>query len=76
MLLRAVYPRIADGIDRADTEAWTGLRPVSCDGKPFIGSTRIKGLYVNAGMATDYRRGIGPKIDRLSDFRKLDRSGT
>jgi D-amino-acid dehydrogenase len=48
-LLSAVYPRIADHVDRTKAEAWTGLRPTSCDGKPFIGPTHIKGLFVNAG---------------------------
>lgn len=48
-LLRAIYPRIAERIDFSKAEAWTGLRPMSCDGKPFIGPCGPRGLYVNAG---------------------------
>jgi len=48
-LLRAIYPRIADRVDLTKTTPWTGLRPMSCDGRPFIGPCAIDGLYVNAG---------------------------
>ena len=30
-------------------EGWTGLRPMTPDGSPYLGPTPIKGLYVNAG---------------------------
>ncbi len=49
VLLRAIYPRIAAAVDFGKATAWTGLRPMSCDGKPFIGPTPVQGLYVNAG---------------------------
>jgi D-amino-acid dehydrogenase len=48
-LLRAMYPGIAARLDLAAGRPWTGLRPMSADGLPFIGATRIRGLYVNAG---------------------------
>lgn len=48
-LLRAIYPNIADRVDLGTATAWTGLRPMSCDGKPFIGECAVAGLYVNAG---------------------------
>ena len=48
-LTRAIYPRLAEQIDFGLARAWTGLRPMSCDGVPFISATRIDGLYVNAG---------------------------
>lgn len=48
-LLNSVYPALAREIDKSKGVAWTGLRPMSCDGKPFIGPSRIKGLYFNAG---------------------------
>jgi D-amino-acid dehydrogenase len=48
-VLRAIYPRLAERIDFGQAQAWTGLRPMSCDGKPFIGSCGPRGLYVNAG---------------------------
>lgn len=47
--LEALYPHIAKQIDRNSAKPWTGLRPMSCDGKPFIGSTPVQGLYINAG---------------------------
>jgi D-amino-acid dehydrogenase len=46
---RELYPRLAREVDPAQGTAWAGLRPVSADGLPFIGSTRVAGLYVNAG---------------------------
>lgn len=48
-VLEAIYPRIAPRIDRSHAASWTGLRPVSADGVPLVGDTRIGGLYVNAG---------------------------
>jgi D-amino-acid dehydrogenase len=48
-LLRAIYPRVADRVDLAKATPWTGLRPMSCDGRPFIGPCAVDGLYVNAG---------------------------
>ena len=48
-LLQALYPDIAARIEPDHAEAWAGLRAVSADGKPFIGPSRIKGLYINAG---------------------------
>lgn len=48
-LLKQLYPHIAPHIDLTKTENWVGLRPISVDGKPFIGPTRIKSLFVNTG---------------------------
>lgn len=47
--LRELYPRLAREVDPHTGIPWTGLRPVSADGLPFIGPTRVAGLYVNAG---------------------------
>jgi D-amino-acid dehydrogenase len=47
--LREVYPLLARERDPSTGAAWAGLRPVSADGLPFIGQTRVRGLYVNAG---------------------------
>lgn len=30
-------------------EAWTGLRPMTPDGSPYLGPTPVKGLYLNTG---------------------------
>lgn len=48
-LLAAVYPKIAAQLDLTRGIPWAGLRPMSADGRPFIGGTRVKGLYINAG---------------------------
>jgi D-amino-acid dehydrogenase len=48
-LFAAVYPQIAARIDRRSIRPWTGLRPMSADGVPFIGATRVPGVYANAG---------------------------
>jgi len=29
---------------------WHGFRPMSADGLPYIGKTKIEGLYVNCGQ--------------------------
>ena len=47
--LEAVLPEIARRVNRDKAEAWTGLRPMSNDGMPFVGPTGIDGLYVNSG---------------------------
>ena len=45
-----MYPEIASQVDRESALPWAGLRPMSCDGKPFIGASKIKGLYINSGQ--------------------------
>lgn len=76
-LLEAIYPRIATELAPTGGIAWTGLRPMSADGLPFIGATRIKGLHVNAGhghlgwtlaagsasLLADLMEGRTPEID-------------
>ena len=48
-LLRQLYPDLAVRLERADELAWAGLRPMSADGRPFIGQTRADGLWLNTG---------------------------
>jgi D-amino-acid dehydrogenase len=48
-VVKAIYPRLADRVNLGKAEAWTGLRPMSCDGRAFIGPCGPRGLYVNAG---------------------------
>ena len=43
-----LLPPIASRSDKATAKNWAGLRPMSYDGKPFIGPTVIPGLYVNS----------------------------
>ncbi|MBT5218439.1 MAG: FAD-dependent oxidoreductase [Woeseia sp.] len=45
----AVFPQIATRVDRELLRPWAGLRPMSSDGRPFIGPTGISGLFVNGG---------------------------
>lgn len=47
--LNAVLPHIAARVRRNQVSEWTGLRPMSDDGRPIIGPTKVPGLYVNTG---------------------------
>jgi D-amino-acid dehydrogenase len=44
-----IFPGFADCYDRATAKVWTGLRPVTPTGTAFMGRTRIRNLFVNAG---------------------------
>jgi D-amino-acid dehydrogenase len=44
-----LLPDMAAQLDWAAGEAWAGLRPMSSDGRPFIGATPIEGLWLNCG---------------------------
>ena len=44
-----IFPGFADCYDRPTASAWTGLRPVTPTGTAFMGRTRIRYLFVNAG---------------------------
>jgi len=46
-LLGQVYPQIE--YEDAEVEGWCGFRPMTPDGKPIIGATRIPNLYLNTG---------------------------
>lgn len=48
-LTKSVYPNLAQMIDGCKREPWTGFRPMSADGLPYIGATSSKGLWVNTG---------------------------
>ena len=47
--LNELYPHIAADIALDQVQSWAGLRPISADGLPFIGQTKIKGLWLNTG---------------------------
>jgi len=49
MLLPKILPRHEELLDFSTAQPWCGLRPVSTDGVPIIGRTRIPNLYVNTG---------------------------
>ncbi len=48
-LVRAIYPQFADQLLAGEINAWAGFRPMSADGRPFIGETRAKGLWLTTG---------------------------
>ncbi len=48
--LNEVYPSLFSKVQGdEDTQVWFGFRPMSADGLPFIGETKIEGLYLNTG---------------------------
>ena len=48
-LLLGIYPSFAPHLDRTRANPWTGLRPVSADGVPYIGQLKFDNLYLNTG---------------------------
>lgn len=48
-MVRAILPALTDAIEQREERAWCGLRPLSADGLPYIGGTRVPGLWVDAG---------------------------
>lgn len=44
-----LMPDMAAQLDWENGEAWAGLRPMSSDGRPFIGATPMQGLWLNVG---------------------------
>jgi D-amino-acid dehydrogenase len=44
-----LLPHLAERLDWEKAEGWTGLRPMSADGRPFIGQSAIEGLWLNCG---------------------------
>jgi D-amino-acid dehydrogenase len=44
--LQRMYP---DGGDFSQVAHWSGLRPMTPDGRPLLGRTRLPGLWVDAG---------------------------
>ena len=47
--LEGVFPEFAATLNYDELEVWAGFRPVSVDGVPIIGPTRVKDLYLNTG---------------------------
>ena len=48
-LVEAVYPQATTVVRSTDVQAWAGLRPMSSDGVPILGRTRVENLFVNTG---------------------------
>jgi D-amino-acid dehydrogenase len=49
-MLRNIFPNLYSQIDKSEGKIWHGFRPMSADGLPFIGRTKIDGLFVNCGQ--------------------------
>lgn len=49
MVAEDLFPR---GGDMTKAEFWTGLRPMTPDGTPIIGKTKVSNLYTNTGHGT------------------------
>ena len=55
-----------------DPQFWTGLRPATPTNIPYIGRTRVQGLWVNAGHGTlgwTHGAGSGKAMAELIDGR-------
>ena len=52
-LLRGFFERLlpdmAQELDWANGQGWAGLRPMSADGRPFVGASARDGLWLNCG---------------------------
>lgn len=48
-LLMRIYPSSKEHLNENTISSWTGLRPTSVDGVPFVTSTKYKNLYLNTG---------------------------
>ncbi|GJE17380.1 D-amino acid dehydrogenase [Methylobacterium marchantiae] len=51
-LARSVDDLFPAGGDLAQAQFWTGLRPMTPDGTPIVGATRLANLYTNTGHGT------------------------
>lgn len=49
MVVQDLFPQ---GGDLSKAEYWTGLRPMTPDGTPVIGKTKISNLFINSGHGT------------------------
>lgn len=47
--LRSCLPEVAAKLDFTECQEWVGLRPMSSDGRPYIGMTKVPGLFLNTG---------------------------
>jgi D-amino-acid dehydrogenase len=44
-----LMPQLAARLDWHSADIWAGLRPMSADGRPFIGASKLEGLWLNCG---------------------------
>lgn len=72
-----LYPELAPYADRSDF--WTGLRPMTPDGRPIVGKTRWPNLFVNAGhggLGWTMACGSGKRVADLMSSRDTTTRGT
>ncbi len=48
-MIKELCPRLEAGLGSQTGSAWAGFRPMSADGLPYIGETKVPGLWLNAG---------------------------
>lgn len=48
-LFERLYPDLAGDLDLSNAQAWTGLRPMSAEGRPIIQKSPRQGLWLNCG---------------------------
>lgn len=48
-LFERLYPDLAGDLDLSDAQPWTGLRPMSAEGRPIIQKSPRQGLWLNCG---------------------------
>lgn len=48
-LFERLYPDLVGSLDLSEAKPWTGLRPMSADGRPIIGKSSREGLWLNCG---------------------------
>lgn len=46
------FAPLAADYGAADAKSWGGFRPMTPDGRPLVGATKVPGLYVNVGHGT------------------------
>jgi D-amino-acid dehydrogenase len=51
--LRELFPQAAVASGASASKAWAGLRPMTPDGPPYLGPTRIANLFVNLGQGSN-----------------------
>jgi D-amino-acid dehydrogenase len=51
--LGELFPQVAMNGRASGAKAWAGLRPMTPDGPPYLGATRIANLFVNVGQGSN-----------------------
>jgi D-amino-acid dehydrogenase len=51
--LGELFPQVAMNGRASGAKAWAGLRPMTPDGPPYLGATRIANLFLNAGHGSN-----------------------